>query len=182
MQGFINDLIIKAEQAEVSFVIYQICNNSSAIIGAIFCILYGKKLKIPFFKRLFVPIVEVSMLIGIMSVLLWVEVGFRYFGKQELAVALTYLPLIAYLYSKLFRVEFFKAMDLMAFQPLSMHFFSRIGCVFACCCYGISNEYGIYNFRTGHLQFPVQLVESLVVLIVFVLFLCIMKKQQYIAK
>jgi phosphatidylglycerol:prolipoprotein diacylglycerol transferase len=53
------------------------------------------------------------------------------------------------------------------------HFFGRMGCFFAGCCFGIESSFG-YTFRysiikeaNGINRFPVQLLEALVNLLLF---------------
>ncbi len=60
------------------------------------------------------------------------------------------------------------------------HFFARIGCLFAGCCYGIPFWFGIINQGEDIVRFPVQGVESLCNAIIF--FLMVrrnLKKQTY---
>ena len=59
--------------------------------------------------------------------------------------------------------------------PLAL-FFSKIGCFFAGCCKGVVWEHGIANARTGIKEFPLQLVEAAVALVIFGLFIVYKKK------
>ncbi len=47
------------------------------------------------------------------------------------------------------------------------HFFARIGCLFAGCCYGIPFWFGVINQGENIIRFPVQGVESLCNAIIF---------------
>lgn len=67
----------------------------------------------------------------------------------------------------LIKVDAKKQMDLItpAF-PLAL-FFAKMGCFTAGCCNGVAWEFGIANAYTGIREFPIQLLEALVGLLLF---------------
>ena len=68
--------------------------------------------------------------------------------------------------------------DGMAVSAPFFHFFGRIGCFFAGCCYGIESEFGFV--LNGVRRFPVQLLEATVNLLIatFLFVLYIKRKNQ----
>lgn len=53
---------------------------------------------------------------------------------------------------------------------------AKLGCFFAGCCHGYEWEHGIYNMKTERLEFPVQLVEMTVALLIFAFLMYYKKK------
>ncbi len=77
-------------------------------------------------------------------------------------------------------------LDIYAFSVPLFHFFGRIGCFFAGCCYGIESSVGfITNNNTlvpdinGVRRFPVSLLEALLNLTIFIVLLVVFKKGLY---
>lgn len=88
--------------------------------------------------------------------------GANYFGNLFSA------PLLVLLACILLKIEFLDQMDLItpAF-PLAL-FFSKIGCYFAGCCRGVEWEGGFYNPTSRLIEFPAQLLEAGVALLLFI--------------
>ena len=66
--------------------------------------------------------------------------------------------------------------DGMAVCAPLFHFFGRIGCFFAGCCYGIESEFGF--LLNGVRRFPVQLLEATANLLIFTLMLVLHAKRK----
>ncbi len=85
----------------------------------------------------------------------------------------------------------FKAclLDIYAFSIPQFHFFGRIGCFFAGCCYGIESGFGfVVNGNNlvpelnGVRRFPVSLAEALLNLMIFAIVLVLFKKGKFKGK
>lgn len=89
------------------------------------------------------------------------DTGSNYFGNLFSA------PVLVLLACLLLRIDFLAQMDLItpAF-PLAL-FFSKIGCYTTACCGGIPWEYGYYNPVSRTIEFPIQLLEAAVGLLLF---------------
>lgn len=77
-------------------------------------------------------------------------------------------PIFFIVVCALFRVAPMKQLDL--YTPayaLSLASF-KIACFCAGCCYGIEWEYGLYNAYNNRVEFPIQLLECLVAICIFV--------------
>lgn len=91
--------------------------------------------------------------------------GGNYFGL------LFFSPFVLLLLCFVLRVDPRKQIDLItpAF-PLAL-IFAKIGCFGAGCCQGYALSTGIYNYKTGYTEFPLQLVEAGVALLLFIFLL-----------
>ena len=80
---------------------------------------------------------------------------------------------------QLFKVSSFKIMDLLSpGLPLCL-FISKIACIFQGCCHGFEMENSFYfNQLTNRYEFPVQMLESLVALGLFIFISCYQKKNE----
>lgn len=91
-----------------------------------------------------------------------VGTGANYFGK------LYHIPFLLVAFCILLWVDPCKQIDLItpAF-PLAL-FISKIGCFFQGCCAGIEWAGGLYNHSSERYEFPVQLVEAGLALLIFI--------------
>ena len=84
-----------------------------------------------------------------------------------------------YLYSKICKKSAKKILDLTAPAMPMFHFFARIGCLFAGCCYGIPWAWGVVMQDTPDvIRFPVQFVESICCLIISLVMIFREKKKK----
>lgn len=99
-----------------------------------------------------------------------VGTGANYFGF------ILFIPFILFLLFYLLHISPLKQMDLItpAF-PLALSI-SKLACFFHGCCNGIESAFGLYNHMTGKIEFPVQLVEAGLALLIFVFFMLWRKK------
>ena len=98
------------------------------------------------------------------------ETGANYFGNLFSA------PILVLLVCILLKIDYLAQMDLVtpAF-PLAL-FISKIACFFAGCCGGVQWIYGCYNPTSRRIEFPAQLLESAVALVLFIFLQCGKKK------
>lgn len=91
-----------------------------------------------------------------------VDTGANYFGKVY------HIPFLLVAFCILFWVDPIKQIDFFtpAF-PLAL-FFSKLGCFFHGCCGGIEWDKGLYNAESGLVEFPIQLVEAGLALLIFI--------------
>jgi len=89
------------------------------------------------------------------------DTGSNYFGNLFSA------PVLVLLACLLLRIDFLAQMDLItpAF-PLALSI-SKVGCYTAACCGGIPWEHGYYNPISRTMEFPIQLLEAAVGLMLF---------------
>lgn len=78
-----------------------------------------------------------------------------------------YAPIIFIIICALLRVPPLKQLDLSApAYAISLVSF-KIACFCAGCCNGVEWEHGLYNFFNGRIEFPIQLLECLVAIVIF---------------
>lgn len=94
-----------------------------------------------------------------------VGTGANYFGK------LYHIPFLLVAFCILFWVDPIKQIDLLtpAF-PLAL-VVSKLGCFCQGCCGGIEWEYGLYNYAHDRVEFPIQLLEAGLALLIFIFLL-----------
>ncbi len=92
----------------------------------------------------------------------WVGSGTNYFGL------LMFAPIFTAIFCFVLWVDPLRQMDFAVVSfPLALSV-SKIACLFAGCCHGMEWENGVFNYRFGRPEFPIQLVESLIALLIFV--------------
>lgn len=73
-------------------------------------------------------------------------------------------------------VKPFKTLDILTpAYPLALTY-GKLACFCAGCCNGIAVDWGFYNYETGLREFPVQLVESVEAIVIFLIMMKIRKK------
>lgn len=98
--------------------------------------------------------------------------GANYFGLIFAA------PVLVGIACALLKIEYLAQMDLITpAYPLAL-FISKIACRVTGCCRGVEWEYGFYNPVSRLIEFPAQLLESGVALLMFVFLLCFKKKMK----
>ncbi len=85
-------------------------------------------------------------------------------------------PILLILFCTLLRINPLKQIDIItpAF-PLAL-VFSKLGCFTAGCCYGAAWEYGFYSERRHRTEYPAQLIEAAIALLLFIVLMLIRKK------
>ena len=99
-----------------------------------------------------------------------VHTGDNYFGL------VLFIPFILMLIFYIIEIQPLKQLDMVvpAF-PIAL-FFVKIGCFCAGCCNGFEWEKGLYNAVDDRYEFPVQLVEATLALIIFIFLLWFRKR------
>lgn len=99
-----------------------------------------------------------------------VGTGANYFGLLFLT------PVLLFVICHLLGIDIIKQYDLItpAF-PLAL-IPTKLACFCQGCCWGIEWEHGLYNNRTGNVEFPVQLVELGLAAVIFIFLLLYRKK------
>ena len=78
--------------------------------------------------------------------------------------------------------------DIFAVSVPFFHAFGRVGCFFAGCCYGVECNFGITTYLNtspthyGISRFPVQLIEALVNLLIFMVLIILYKRKKLLGK
>jgi len=99
-----------------------------------------------------------------------VNTGANYYGLMFFA------PPLVVIFCLLVKIDPLSQMDLITpAYPLAL-IFVKIACYFAGCCRGIPWEHGFFNPVSRQIEFPIQLLESLVALLIFVILILVKNK------
>ena len=100
------------------------------------------------------------------------DTGANYFGL------LFSVPFLVFAVCLLLKIDPLAQMDLVTpAYPLAL-VFVKIACYFTGCCRGFAWEHGFYNPVSRQIEFPSQLLESAVALLLFIFLLCTKKKMK----
>ena len=98
------------------------------------------------------------------------NMGPNYFGTALIG------PFMLAIVCFVIRLDIIKAYDLIAPSYAFGLVGAKFGCFTAGCCNGIAWEHGLFNYETGLVEVPVQLIEMSLALIIFVFLVLIRKK------
>lgn len=149
------------------------CRVTKKIIG--FC--ESKNSKIPI--STIVAIVEMTLYVFVnyFMALYYIKWFAKPFGMEANYFGVVFIgPVIFAALSLLLGIDIVKVYDIQAPAFALALFISKFGCFCAGCCHGIEWEKGLYNYSTGLVEFPVQLVETGIALCIFVFLVLIRKK------
>ena len=101
-------------------------------------------------------------------------------GNHFIGTMIVSFLILPVLYRKLYKNEASTVLNIMAFYFVIQHFFSRIGCFFEGCCYGIPMHGGLaVKFPDNVLTykvFPSQLFEAFCMLVLFAVLVILYRK------
>lgn len=98
--------------------------------------------------------------------------GANYFGMMTAG------PLLVLMMCLLLRIDPLAQMDLITpAYPLAL-IFTKLACFFTGCCRGMAWEHGFYNISTKLTEFPAQLLEAAVALLLFLLLISCRKRME----
>ena len=168
---FENDLQVKA---------YNLPGNIATYLALIFCLWYGTKLKYKLYKSFLLFWIFKYFEFYAMRLAMFMNAGFVFTLEGNIATAFVYIPIIAWLTSKIFRESYDSTSDFMAFPMMILYGIGRLGCLFPGCCNGYPCSWGIYNPRLEIYVFPVQILESIVALCLFGVMLYLSVKRRFV--
>lgn len=166
--------------------IYGLVNDAALIIAVLYSFWHGKKLGVPLWK-MFLILLALYFGMGyaqgaIWELLLYIRNN-EMFGIQTAVNSIVrvfiLVPLIGFVFAKILRLKARLVWDATAMFPLLRSAFAQIACIFTGCCAGQPVGWGLYNKGTGLYHFPVQLLETVLTLIVFIWLMCRLKKHKF---
>ena len=178
-----NTLIQEIAQQGRAQELYGLVNNIALVIALIYSFWHGKKLGVPLWKMFVLLLVLYFgmnyLLGGIWELLL-------YISRQEMwginkvvnsiVRAFLFVPLIVFPVAKLLKLKGRLAWDAVVMYPLLRSALAQIACIFTGCCAGYAWGWGLYNPNTCAYHFPVQLIETVLTLGIFVRLLFYLRK------
>jgi len=160
--------------------------NSTGLIGFVvqFCVLLycRKKYNIRFMKIAAVFLVTFASYFLLNPGVAWAISGFKVWGPANFVRIYVYLPLVIWGMSKLVKEKTSLVLDCMAITIPMYHAMVRIGCIFTGCCYGYPCSWGIWNPRFGYSVYPIQLMETMVLILIVLLLIRYAQKRNWQTK
>lgn len=128
-----------------------------------------------------IPVVVIVFLAesAITSLLFQIPLYMRGSGVSSVVRAFVYLPLIALLCAKLFKVPWRTVCDTIAPGICAAQGVGSSACIFTGCCHGYPLAYGIYNPVYEMKLFPVQLCETGTSLLIAFYLIILAKEKNY---
>lgn len=130
-----------------------------------------------------IPIVAIVFGVESMitSLLFQIPLHVRGGGVLSVVRAFIYLPLVALLCAKLFKIRWGTLCDTIAPGICAAQGVGSSACIFTGCCHGYPFAYGIYNPAYGMRLFPVQLCEMGTSLLIAVYLIVLAKEKNYVS-
>lgn len=153
-----------------SSALYWGCIYFAFILCMAYNLITSKRYGIPRWKFTVITILAFGFNWGASYLLAWVEAGFRTPEAVNGVRAWLFAPFYFLSCALVFRIEPKRLMDAITPCYILGFAFGKLGCVFGDCCYGYaySGPLHIYNSQLGYNVFPVQLVESVAALLLFI--------------
>lgn len=164
------------EAAGINKLLYNIFFVAGGVVLMIFCFANAKNYKIPLKKAIPFVIIVYAIAVAWMFFLYWAESGFKNFGGNNIVRIFVWVPLIAWPFCKLFKLDFKTMCDYLAPVVCVQHGVSHFGCIFGGCCYSYEWAPGIWNHVLRYNTFPIQPIEALVA-VAIVLYIWLREKK-----
>lgn len=147
----------------------------------VFNTFYGKKFNIKKSKAFMLTVSSYLLIFAWAYVLSWLESLFTDWGHHNAVRVYIWMPLLLFVLSKPFNVNWKKACDFVAPSACIVYGIARLGCLFPGCCYGIPWENGIFSEEAGAMVFPVQFCEAMTALVLAGLSIYLNNRKKYVA-
>ncbi len=181
-----NTLIREVAEAGLAMTFYSYINTAASVIAILFSLWHGKKLGIPFWKMLIILfVIERCMGVtqGFIHTVLNAIKESNIFGIETAVNSIVrlflFLPLFAIPVAWILRLKWSHVCDAIALFPLGTSALGQLACIFPGCCRGYEVSCGIYNIKTGLYHFPVQILETILTLAIFVYLVYMLKRKAY---
>ena len=158
----INDMIRSTVNAGLGTFFYNLFFALGFIAIIIYTILNCKNYGISRGKALIFSFSVYTVTVIWMFFLYWAESGFQNWGGNNIVRIFIWVPVAAYPFCKLMKLDWITACEFLAPCPAMVQGISHYGCIFEGCCHGYAWEHGIWNPALGYNTFPTQPIEALV--------------------
>ena len=175
----INNFLQYCYEQGWSSTIYTINGYITLAARVIFLIFYRKKYNVKFWQTAIAIIIIFKLSDYVMLTVGWIETGFQSWSNANFERVIVYIPLLTLLVSKILKIPYGKMIDYITPGIVLQKVFGPFACPFYGCCRGCNCSWGIWNPSTENRVFPVQWVECVVVLFIFLYILHLAKKDKY---
>lgn len=170
---------------DIKLVLYYLCIFTGAVCAAFFDFRTGTKRGYP--KKTLVIFISFAVVSGFIGALFMGQLqnfimsltGLSYYpSRMRIFGGLLFMPVLIYFPVRYLAGDFREITDMFTPGAYLLLAFSKIGCAVYGCCYGTECSFGVRTQFEDHLCFPVQLSESALCFILFVvLFYVLIKKK-----
>ena len=178
----LNRLILYCYDMGYTRTIYLGSHLIAFFLQLLFLILYRKRYGFTAKRAALVYLVTNSFVFLSIYVITWIELGFKGWGATHFIRIVMWMPLLMLPFAKLFKIEPGRFFDFFAPSYAVSFPLGHIGCAFAGCCYGFPCDWGIYNPVFHKLLFPVQFVECIFSLLIWLYLLYYARRHNYESK
>lgn len=175
----INNLLQYCYEQGWGDTIYSINGTITLATRVLFLIFYRKKYNVKLWQTAIAIIIIFKLSDYVMLTLGWIESGFQSWTNGNFERVCVYIPLLALLVAKILKIPFGKMVDYIAPGIALQKVVGPFGCPFFGCCYGCDCSWGIWNPFTEEKVFPVQWLECILVLFIFLYLLRLAKNEKY---
>lgn len=174
-----NQLLHYITDLGMNKLLYNIFFSFSFVVVVIYTLLNCKNYKLTKMKALLFTVCVYALSLFWMFFLYWVESGFKNWGGNNIVRVFIWIPVAAYPFCKLMKIDWRQACEFLAPCPVLIQGVSHYGCIFEGCCHGYPWEHGIWNPALKCNTFPIQPIEACVAVIIAIYVLYRQKKLQY---
>ena len=175
----ISQLIHNVVDAGQGTLLYNIFFAMSFVVVIVYTILNCRNYQVSIGKALLFSFSVYVVTLAWMFFLYWMESGFKHFGGNNIVRIFIWVPVFAYPFAKLMKLDWVKMCEFLAPCPALVQGISHYGCIFKGCCHGYAWEPGIWNPALGYNTFPTQPLEACVAVAVVIIVLIRQKKINY---
>lgn len=180
MWNFLKNIVISLYDAGLTNPVYYAFHVAAFAAVFIMAQWLGKKVNVSRLKSFLLVLIIYPLMYAWMLIYFWIESGFQTFGGQHIVCIFVYVPLIAWIVSKILKIDWTKMCFIIApLLPLN-HTIGHLGCFFAGCCRGYQTvNFGFYHPIREIFYFPIQPIESAVALAIVITLVLFAKKKNY---
>lgn len=171
---------------DIKLVIYYLCIAVGAAVSAVVGFLTGKKQGLS--AKTLKIYISLALVIGFLSAVLMGQIqnfvmsltGLPFYpSRMRIFGGLLFTPILIYFPVKYLAGDFSLVTDIFAPGTYLLLGFSKIGCAVYGCCYGIECSFGVKTPFEEHTVFPVQILESVLCFLLFVIMYFIVTKKKH---
>ena len=156
----------------------------AVVLSSLFGIFWAKKYGIGKLKAFLIVVFSQVIAYPAVFLLTWIENGFQRFGEQNAIRFYVFSALVGLIECKLFKIDFKKCIDFQAVIPPLCYGLGHFACLAKMCCFGYhytegSLAYKVAHALTGTDQLPMQVLESVSALLVFLIVVIIAFKTHF---
>ena len=155
--------------------LYYIGYILSYLAVVVYALLLRKKYSFSILRSILMSILIIPLANVIMGALSFLDPV----GGFNWVRAVLFIPAAVYIISFVMDTPFTKTMDFLAPAAALNHGIAHFFCIFEGCCYGYPSQFGIWNEKQQATLFPIQTVESISILLIFVFMIIYQKKKNY---